>query len=254
MPRHIFGFCSTDLAGSAGVAGERVNNRDPQNNYFKKMKRFILILEIILLSIQAFPQDKFGILVRCGGQADFGSLANCGFSFGVAGSGVLHVGIVDISLGLGYSYKLCSQERSLVWYQEETLNIRHRMNFLNVPFAVSVQCWRQGKFRLKIHNELEYSRLFCHTAFLKENRQAKTIEKWGDVPREAANGLFYRLGLTATYDISEHCILSLTPFFGVKAILNQYKPTPTHPPIEQRSSLPDHRFSSGVLVGMEYRF
>lgn len=221
------------------------------------MKRLVLVLSIFLVSMQAFPQSGFGVVVRCGEQVDFGSFANCGSTFGVSGLGVWHVGILDISLGLGYGYKHCSLEKSLIvdsWHQEETFHINHQMHFLNVPFAVSVQCWQQGKFRLKIHNELEYNRLFCHKAFLKENRQTKAIEKWGEVPREAANGLAYRLGLTATYDISDHFILSLMPFFGVKAILNQYETTPTHLPIAQHSSLPDHRFSSGVIVGMEYRF
>lgn len=221
------------------------------------MRRCILVLSILLCSISAFPQGRFGIKVRCGAQADYGSFANCGFTFGVACLGVLHADVLDISLGIGYSNKHCSQEKFLTvdtWHHEETVDMIHQMNFINVPFAVDVQCWQQGKFRLKIHNELEYNRLFSHIEFLKGNRQTETNEKWGYIPREAVNGLTYRLGLTATYNISDHCILSLMPFFGVKAILNQYEPTPTHFPSEQHSLLPDHRFSSGVTVGVEYCF
>lgn len=221
------------------------------------MRRCILVLSILLCSISAFPQGRFGITVRCGAQADFGSFANCGFTSGVACLGVLHADVLDISLGIGYSNKHCSHEKFLTvdtWQHGETVDMIHQMIFINVPFAVDVQCWQHGNFLLKIHNELEYNRLFINIEFLKGNRQSKTIEKWSHIPREATNGLTYRLGLNATYTISDYCILSLTPFFGVKAILNQYETTPIHFPSEQHSPLPDHRFSSGVIIGVEYRF
>ena len=224
------------------------------------MKRHLVILALLLCCTKAFSQTQFGIALRCSGQADFASIANCGSTFGTAGLGVMHVGILEISLGLGYSYKLCSNEQSEITdfsqtgFIMETWQMAHRMHFLNVPFVVSVQCWQKEKFRLKIHNELEYNRLCCNVEFVKGDRQTKTIEKWENIPREAVNGLTYRLGLTASYDISKHLVLHLSPFFGVKAILNQYEPIPTHFPSEGHGILPDHRFSSGVIVGLEYVF
>ena len=224
------------------------------------MKRvFFLVLSILLCSIQVFPQDRFGVVIRCGGQADFASVANCGSTFGVAGLGVLHVGIVDFSLGVGYSYKLCSRDKSMVtdvWLHEETFHYFHRMHFLNIPFVVSVRCWQQGKFRLMVNNELEYNRLCKHVEYLGDDRQTIAVEKWGDIPHEAVNGLTYRLGLTASYNISEHCVLNLSPFFGVKAMLNQYEPYPSHSPHDFNDNNPiyDHRFSSGVIIGMVYCF
>lgn len=222
-----------------------------------KMKHCFIALGLLLFSTPAFSQDRFGVVIRCSGQADFVSRANCGSTFGVAGLGVMHAGIVDLSLGIGYSYKTCSHKESQitsVGFQEETFQIIHQMHFLNVPFGVSIQCWQQGRFCLKIHNELEYNRLCRNVAFKQGYRQMKTIETRGNIPKEAVNGLTYRLGLNATCNISEHCVLSLLPFFGVKAILNQYEPTPTHFPSEQHSLLPDHRFSGGVILGVEYCF
>lgn len=224
------------------------------------MKRYIIVLGILLYSIQAYPQDRFGVVIRCGGQADFASVANCGSTYGVAGLGVLHVGILDLSLGIGYSYNHCSYKYSQVidiWHHEITYQMVQQRHFLNVPFAVSVQCWQKDRFRLKIYNELEYNKLYKVVEFVEGEHQTKTIEKWGDVPHEAANGLTYRLGLTATYNISDHCKLSLSPFFGVKAMLNQYEPYPSHPPHDfndHSSPIYDHRFSSGVIIGVEYVF
>lgn len=224
------------------------------------MKRNIVILAILLCCTKAFPQTQFGIVMRCSGQADFAGIANCGSTLGIAGLGVMRAGILEFSLGVGYSYKLCSNDQSVITdfsqtgFIWETWQMSHRMHFLDVPFVVSVQCWRKDKFCLRIYNELEYNRLCCNVEFVNGDRRTKTIEKWGDIPREAVNGLTYRLGLTASYDISKHLELHLSPFFGVKAILNQYEPIPTHFPSDDHSILPDHRFSSGVIIGMEYVF
>lgn len=221
------------------------------------MKRHLIVLGLLLYFIQAFPQDRFGVVVRCGGQGDFFSAANSGATFGVSGSGVLHVGIIDISLGVGYSYKLCSNDELRITdmsHPDETFTISHRMQFLNVPLAIGIQCWQHDKFRLKIFNELEYNRLFHYSRFLKIEPRYAITETWGDIPREARNGLTYRLGLSACYSFSEHCTLNVTPFFGVKAIRNEYEPVPTHFPSGQHGYLPDHLFSSGITVGLEYVF
>lgn len=223
------------------------------------MKRFTIVLGILLYFLQAFSQDRFGIMVRCSGQANFAGVANVGSTFGVVGMGVLHAGILDLSLGIGYSYNPCSYKESQVidiWHHEMTYQMVQQRHFLNVPFAVSVQCWQKDKFRLKIYNELEYNRLCKIVEFVKGEPQTKTIEKLGDIPHEAVNGLTYRLGLTATYSISDYCILSLSPLFGVKAMLNQYQPYPSHAPhdVKDHNPIYDHRFSSGVIIGMEYRF
>lgn len=225
------------------------------------MKRFSIILCALLYFLHAFPQDRFGIALRCSEQANFPGVSNGGSTLGVAGLGVLHVGVLDLSLGIGYSHnRFCHTESkaiSALPLQWETIQIVHQLHFLNVPLAVSVRCWQQEKFRLKIFNELEYNRLCCNVEFVKEDRRTKTIERWGNIPREAVNGLTYRLGLTVTYDISEHFILNLSPFFGVKAILNQYEPYPSHPPHEDyrdHSPLLDHRFSSGVILGVELSY
>ena len=227
------------------------------------MKRYIIVLGVLLYSVHVFPQEKFGVAVQCGGQADFAGLANCGSTFGVAGLGVMRSGVLEFSLGVGYSYKLCSNDQSeitgfsqtgFIWENWRTF---HRMHFLNVPFAISVRCWQRNKFQLKVWNNLEYNLLCEHVEYVKDNRQTITIEKGKDIPREARNGLTYRIGLSASYAVSEHCILNVMPFFGVKAILNQYEPYPSHPPHEENSGhtlLPDHRFSSGVIIGVEYCF
>ena len=58
LPCHIFGFYSTDLAGSAGVAGERVNNRDPHKKT-EKMKNITLTTAFVLLAtISLFAQTS----------------------------------------------------------------------------------------------------------------------------------------------------------------------------------------------------
>ena len=220
------------------------------------MKCGILFGGILLCSTLAFSQEKFGIVVCCNEQVDFARRAKCGNTFGVTGLGVLHAGIVDFSLGLGYSYKYCTYDEAQITGigHTEIFQTVHKMHFLNIPFAVSVQCWQQGDFQLKVHNKLKYNKLCKHLEFPKDDRQTKSMEKWGDIPREARNGLTYLLGLTASYCITEHCILNLSPFFGVKAILNQFEPYPTHFPSEQHHYLPDHRFSCEVIIGMEYRF
>lgn len=222
------------------------------------MRYYIIIIGLLLCSLQAFPQNRFGVAVHCDGQAGFASRANSGFSFGVSGLGVLHANIVDISIGVGYSYKTCSHEESRITYmgniQEERFKIIHQMHYLNIPFILDIQCWRQEKWRLILHNKLEYSRLCGYSAFAQENWHPITIDKWDDIPREARNGLSYQLGLTLSYAVTEHCILNTTPFFGVKAIRNEYLPTPTHFPSAQHGYLPDHLFHSGITIGFEYRF
>lgn len=212
---------------------------------------------MVMYSTMVFSQAKFGVAVQCIGQGDFCSEAKSGSTVGVSGLGVLHIGIVDLSLGIGYSYKCCSKELHVVydaWHNEMIYQLNYQMHFLNVPFGVSVQCWKHDKFRLKVFNELEYNRLFHHVSYLKDMPQTAIIDRWGDIPQLAKNGLTYRLGLLASYSITDHCILNITPFFGVKAVLNQYESTPTHFPSEQHGYLPDHRFSSGVIIGMEYCF
>lgn len=224
------------------------------------MKRYAIILCALLCSLQAYPQDRLGIVFRCSEQANFPGASNGGSTFGVAGLGILHAGVLDVSLGIGYSHNRFFHKEYFItdiWHHEETIYVIHQLHFINVPFAVSVRCWQKGKFQLKIYNELEYNRLCCNVEFVKGNRQTKTIEKWGDIPRETVNGLTYRLGLNATYDISNHFVFHLSPFFGVKAILNQYEPYPSHPPHDEyrdHSPLLDHRYSSGVIVGLEYVF
>ena len=220
------------------------------------MNKLIFFLCLLLSSYQALSQE-FGMAIHCGTQGDFVGMTSFRGSYNIMGLGILHAGRLDLSLGIGYSYKRCSEEISLttdISQGEEVYHLIHQMHFLNVPFIIEIRCWEHDRFSLKVFNELEYNRLCKHQQHIKNQPSVATIESWGAVPRSAANGLTYRLGLTAGYVLSGHCILNIAPFFGVKAILNQYEPQPLHFYVGETVRVPDHRCCSGIILGIEYRF
>ncbi len=221
------------------------------------MKRLCFILFVLLYSLCA-PAQEFGIALRCGGQCDFVSEAPCGGTGSITALGVLHVGRLDLSLGIGYSYKSCTERISVTTdikpLSHVTYQRIHQMHFLNVPFIIEVRCWEHDRFVLKVFSEAEANRLCEHREYDKSPSPTTITEKWKEIPRSAWGGLTFRVGMTASFSLSEHCILNVTPFLGVKAVLNQHESWPVHFYQDEIECVPDHRCSSGIILGVEYRF